>query len=719
MKRKRNIFAGCFIAALFVFFGLGATVSTAVDESMTISGTISCNLPAGDGEIYVVVFDGPDPETSEVIGETSISAPGAYTVNGLPTIIGQGYVFAYWDMDGAVAPEGPVTGDYQGEYEENPISLSPGSVSGVDLTLTNDWVINWGTDGVYDTDEATEGVQNDTVTNILQLTTGPGHGDVQCWGDYPWSPDGSQIVYTCVDGESPPLPSTTGETFQQICVINADGSGFDQLTSDATCHSQSSFTPDGTGIVFQKEVAGEGRTEIWIMDADGTNPQNLTEAHESPLSPGESLVPSESNPVVSPDGTKIAFMWTPPAINAPAYTPTGVLSVMNIDGTEVVDVSGSVEAPTKYSWSPDSEWILFSGKSPTYTGRSRIYKVQPDGSQDPVMLSDDGVTTEYICENWAFWSPDGNHIAYHTRTSAPVAPAVYENSIHTLSMMDTDGTNKVPLVTENGSGDWDTVCAPKSWSPDSQWIAFKKYVEVEAESGTAQYVPESDYSSIFIININDSEDIRQLTDGYLDLRLWWSPDGGKILFKDDENSRDEDCDTDLLLINLAPWFLEEAQADDLVNGTVGGETDEVQNPDAGTIVQATEMADGGRATIVTAKYGENPTGISFSGEFYDLYIDDPSGILGEIVYTIYFTGDAQAPYWFDGDTWQEFDEADYEIFTEGAPYEYQGEDYDGYIEITLTNDTIPSISDFTGTTVGLGTPEGESSSGCFVESLLN
>jgi len=716
MKKKWGIFTGLFITALFVFFGPGTTSSMAISESIDISGTISCSLPAGAGDIYIVVFNGPDPETDEVIGETSISAPGSYTVCDLPDG-GGAYVFAYWDMDGIVAPEGPVTGDYQGEYEGNPISFSSGSVSNVDITLINDWVINWGTEGVYDTDEATEGVQNETVTNILQLTTEPQHGDVQCWGDDPWSPDGSQIVYTAAGEIAPSLPATTEETCSQICVIHADGSGFDQLTSDATCHSHASFTPDGTRIVFQKEVDGEDRTEIWIMDADGTNLQNLTEAHEvPPLNPGESLAASESKPVISPDGTMIAFISVSPELEAPACSSSGILYVMNIDGTDAVEVSEGVAFPEKHSWSPDSEWILFSGKSPTYTERSRIYKVQPDGVEAPVMLSDDGATTEYICENWAFWSPDGDHIAYHTITTAPVAPASYESYIHTLSMMNADGTEKIELLREDGSGDWDTVCAPTSWSPDSQWIAFKKYVEIEPEPGAPQYVSESE-SSIFLININDKDDIRQLTEGYKDLRLWWSPDGGKILFKDDNdssNNRDENCDRDLLVINLAPWFLEDAETEDLVNGTVGGETDEVQNPDAGTIVQATEMAEGGTATVVTAKYGENPTGISFNGEFYDLYIDDPSGILGEILLTIFFTGDPQIPHWFDGDNWQEFDEADYET-DDTAP-----EGYDGTIYITLTNDTIPGISDFSGTAVGLGTPEGgESSSGCFIESLLN
>ncbi len=83
------------------------------------------------------------------------------------------------------------------------------------------------------------------------------------------------------------------------------------------------------------------------------------------------------------------------------------------------------------------------------------------------------------------------------------------------------------------------------------------------------------------------------------------------------------------------------------------------------------------------------------------------------MYVIFFTGDPQTPYWFDGDTWQAFDEADCYTETTAPPA-----GYDGTMYITLTNDTIPSISDFTGTTVGLGAPEEDSSSGCFIGSLL-
>ena len=57
-----------------------------------------------------------------------------------------------------------------------------------------------------------------------------------------------------------------------------------------------SWSPDGGQIVFDREV-GENDSAIFIMEADGQNPQQLT------FEPGRNYAPSWS-----PDGNKIAFL---------------------------------------------------------------------------------------------------------------------------------------------------------------------------------------------------------------------------------------------------------------------------------------------------------------------------------------------------------------------------------------------------------------------------
>ena len=73
-----------------------------------------------------------------------------------------------------------------------------------------------------------------------------------------------------------------------LYVVNADGSGKQKLTSAR--YSTPAWSPDGGKIAF-----GAG-SNVWVMNADGSEPLNLTPE------PG-----TDSDPVWSPDGRRIAF----------------------------------------------------------------------------------------------------------------------------------------------------------------------------------------------------------------------------------------------------------------------------------------------------------------------------------------------------------------------------------------------------------------------------
>ena len=86
-----------------------------------------------------------------------------------------------------------------------------------------------------------------------------------------WSPDGTRIAFMCRRGL--PAPGAVLQTFE-ICVMNADGSGQVQLTSNTVNELTPSWSPEGQQIAFHRLVSG--RFQIWLMNADGTGLAQLT-----------------------------------------------------------------------------------------------------------------------------------------------------------------------------------------------------------------------------------------------------------------------------------------------------------------------------------------------------------------------------------------------------------------------------------------------------------
>ena len=85
----------------------------------------------------------------------------------------------------------------------------------------------------------------------------------------------------------------------EIFVMNPDGTGRTQLTSNTTDDTSPRWSPDGSRIVFTSER--DGNYEIYIMSADGSGQTRLTNA------PGTDNMPS----VWSADGARISVREHP------------------------------------------------------------------------------------------------------------------------------------------------------------------------------------------------------------------------------------------------------------------------------------------------------------------------------------------------------------------------------------------------------------------------
>ena len=88
-----------------------------------------------------------------------------------------------------------------------------------------------------------------------------------------WSPDGRKLAFVSRrDGNS------------EIYVINADGSGQENLTQHPARDSHPSWSRDGRKLAFVSRR--DGNSEIYVMNADGSGLRNVTRAPSNDLASG-------------------------------------------------------------------------------------------------------------------------------------------------------------------------------------------------------------------------------------------------------------------------------------------------------------------------------------------------------------------------------------------------------------------------------------------------
>lgn len=247
---------------------------------------------------------------------------------------------------------------------------------------------------------------------------------------YPvWSPDGTRIAFM-TDREHTGVVLVSfdpmiipGQFNVEIFVMNADGTGQANVTSNPAWDGYPSWSPNGERIVFQTGrddgglvvmgILPEGLgQEIYVIDADGSNPTRLSN------SPGH-----DRYPVWSPDGSKIAFQSDRDG-NAEIYA-------MNPDGTGQVRLTNNPAHDVMPSWSPDSRWIAFHSFR---DGNAEIYKVRVTGESLTRLTN----APEF---DWGpAWSPDGQQIVFQSARDGNLE----------IYRMDASGSSVMRLTTNPG-----------------------------------------------------------------------------------------------------------------------------------------------------------------------------------------------------------------------------------------------------------------------------
>lgn len=276
-----------------------------------------------------------------------------------------------------------------------------------------------------------------------------------------WSPDGHTIAFFSDRGGNP-----------DIFVMNADGSHVEQLTRDAFASlyfSKSpedrnpSWSPDGSQIAFESGRDNQMLTyinhDIYVMAADGSNVKRLTDDGAD-----------EGGPSWSPNGESIAYVKMEYFSDQDVIeNPTWDIYVMDVDGTDQIQLTKDSASEIEPAWSPDGSKIAFI--SDRHGQNFDIYVMNADGS-NVTQLTNDSAN-----EFGPVWSPDGKQIVFNSDRNGNVQ----------LFMISIDGSNLVQLTEDSSNS------AYADWSPDGKRIVF----ESDRDTGYANiYVMSADGSNV-------------------------------------------------------------------------------------------------------------------------------------------------------------------------------------------------------------------------------
>jgi Tol biopolymer transport system component len=244
-----------------------------------------------------------------------------------------------------------------------------------------------------------------------------------------WSPDGRRILYTKPGG----VDSNGNDLGLDLFVINADGSGEQNLTQSVGDDTLGRWAPNGQSIAFASTRRGGSDAFLYVMPVDcDPYPDPCTAEAARFVSMTDPNYSPESNPAWSPDGGQLAVI----------ARIRGAPGRIYIGGTGGVgarfDRADRLIGAGDLDWSPLGNLLAFTWVQP---GTNEIYVVPLNDPRGWVKLTNSAGNKEPT------FSPNGEYIAFtSTRNQNP--------EIYRMTSTGADQVNLTNNPARDQQADW-------------------------------------------------------------------------------------------------------------------------------------------------------------------------------------------------------------------------------------------------------------------------
>jgi Tol biopolymer transport system component len=349
-----------------------------------------------------------------------------------------------------------------------------------------------------------------------------------------WTPDGEAILF--VRSNQPRGKLEPGDVFGRydggdVWEIDV-ATGKEEKFLDSAFNP--AFSPDGKAIAVDASWAGPRR--MWVVDAQGHNPQQITSDSSEAV--------DHLEPNWSPDGKNLVFQhlertkFSVKVVNVASHAITaftegryhdlnpiwsqsgkyiyfssdrgGGLNIWRVGVSGAGQVTGTPQQVTMGSGQDVQLAMSVSGKQLAFSilrQNADLWRLPVDPQTGLATGNPEEVVASTREDSRGAWSPDGTQIAFNSDRSG-------EMNIYVRSLA--DGSNR--KVTTGPGGDFQP-----QWSPDGKSLVF-----FSSRAGNAD---------IWLVDLASSSLKRLTTDPSLDINPFFSPDGASIAFQSDRSGR--------------------------------------------------------------------------------------------------------------------------------------------------------------------------------------